>query len=91
MQYAHLPFAFRDAANPGFHEALGDTLGLAVNTPKHLQCSLGLDLNLKSLCESSPDPDRNVSKTDINYLYQMALDKVIPAFVNCKILSYIFT
>ena len=27
---------FRDSANPGFHEAVGDTLSLSVSTPQHL-------------------------------------------------------
>ena len=36
MQYKGLPWAFRGGANPGFHEALGDTLALSVSTPKHL-------------------------------------------------------
>ena len=37
QQYAHHPIMFRSGANPGFHEAIGDTLALAVSTPKHLQ------------------------------------------------------
>lgn len=44
MHYAHQPFPFRNGANPGFHEAIGDALGLAVETPKHLQCAVGLDM-----------------------------------------------
>ena len=36
QQYAHHPIIFRGGANPGFHEAIGDTLALAVSTPKHL-------------------------------------------------------
>ena len=27
---------FRDSANPGFHEAVGDTMSLSVSTPQHL-------------------------------------------------------
>jgi len=27
---------FRESANPGFHEAVGDTLSLSVSTPQHL-------------------------------------------------------
>lgn len=36
MQYKDLPVAFREGANPGFHEAIGDVLALSVSTPKHL-------------------------------------------------------
>lgn len=36
QQYAHHPIIFRSGANPGFHEAIGDTLALSVSTPKHL-------------------------------------------------------
>ena len=28
QQYAHQPVIFRSGANPGFHEAIGDTLAL---------------------------------------------------------------
>lgn len=28
QQYAHQPIIFRSGANPGFHEAIGDTLAL---------------------------------------------------------------
>ena len=40
-QYKDQPSSFRDGANPGFHEAIGDVLALSVATPKHLQ-SIGL-------------------------------------------------
>lgn len=36
MQYKDQPMAFREGANPGFHEAIGDVLTLSVSTPKHL-------------------------------------------------------
>ncbi|UYV61439.1 SETMAR, partial [Cordylochernes scorpioides] len=36
QQYADQPDAFREGANPGFHEAIGDVLALSVVTPKHL-------------------------------------------------------
>lgn len=36
MSYKHLPFHFKEGANPGFHEALGDLLTLSVMTPGHL-------------------------------------------------------
>lgn len=36
LQYKDHPIPFRTGANPGFHEAVGDTIGLAVATPTHL-------------------------------------------------------
>ncbi|CAG0918117.1 unnamed protein product [Notodromas monacha] len=64
QQYRNQPFIFRDGANPGFHEAIGDTLALSVATPKHLQ-TIGLLTNYQESLEA-----------DINYLLAMALDKI---------------
>lgn len=36
LQYMDQPISFRDGANPGFHEAVGDVIALSVSTPKHL-------------------------------------------------------
>lgn len=36
MQYKDLPITLRMGANPGFHEAIGDTIALSVTTPQHL-------------------------------------------------------
>jgi peptidyl-dipeptidase A len=36
LQYNKQPIPFRAGANPGFHEAIGDTIALSVATPKHL-------------------------------------------------------
>lgn len=63
--YRHLPKVFRDGANPGFHEAIGDAIGLSVSTPKHLQ-NLGL-------VQKSVDDVYH----DINYLFALAIDKVV--------------
>lgn len=41
LQYAHLPYVYREGANPGFHEAVGDVIALSVQAPKHLN-KLGL-------------------------------------------------
>lgn len=41
MLYANLPEVFRRGANSGFHEAVGDTIGLSVDTIQHL-AKLGL-------------------------------------------------
>ncbi|KAL6095238.1 ace [Pungitius sinensis] len=64
LQYKDQPVSFRDGANPGFHEAIGDVLALSVSTPKHLQ-SIGLLDKVESNHES-----------DINFLMSMALDKI---------------
>ena len=36
LLYWDLPYEFRTGANPGFHEAVGDTISLSVGTPQHL-------------------------------------------------------
>lgn len=41
LAYRDLPSAFREGANPGFHEAIGDTIALSVENPEHLK-SVGL-------------------------------------------------
>ncbi|XP_068242902.1 angiotensin-converting enzyme-like [Palaemon carinicauda] len=64
LQYKHLPKVFRDGANPGFHEAVGDVLALSVATPKHLK-KIGL------LEKIEEDPE-----AEINFLLNMALDKI---------------
>ncbi|KAM7381883.1 hypothetical protein PAMA_012642 [Pampus argenteus] len=64
LQYKDQPVSFRDGANPGFHEAIGDVLALSVATPKHLQ-TIGLLDKVESNAES-----------DINFLMSMALDKI---------------
>ncbi|XP_035263080.1 angiotensin-converting enzyme-like [Anguilla anguilla] len=64
LQYKDQHISFRDGANPGFHEAIGDVLALSVSTPKHLN-SIGLLDKVESNSES-----------DINYLISVALDKI---------------
>uniref|UniRef100_A0A8C6WKM3 Angiotensin-converting enzyme n=1 Tax=Neogobius melanostomus TaxID=47308 RepID=A0A8C6WKM3_9GOBI len=64
LQYKDQPVSFRDGANPGFHEAIGDVLALSVSTPKHLK-SIGL-----------LDKVENNHESDINFLMNMALDKI---------------
>ncbi|GLH07210.1 Angiotensin-converting enzyme [Gryllus bimaculatus] len=56
---------YRKGANPGFHEAIGDTIALSVSTPKHLK-EVGL------LGKDYPDTEED----NINALMAMALDKV---------------
>lgn len=36
MSYWDQPFIYRDGANPGFLEAVGDAISLSVSTPQHL-------------------------------------------------------
>jgi peptidyl-dipeptidase A len=60
--YNHQPPLFRDSANDGFHEAVGDTIALSV-TPEYL-VKLGL-------LSSAPDPTK-----DVGLLLQKALEKV---------------
>lgn len=69
QQYAHQPIIFRSGANPGFHEAIGDTIALAVNTPAHLA-----EVNL--LPGWTPSEGEESLKTDLNFLMMTALDKI---------------
>ncbi|XP_075436513.1 angiotensin-converting enzyme [Ascaphus truei] len=64
LQYKDQPISFREGANPGFHEAIGDVLALSVSTPKHLH-SIGL-----------LDAVQDNTESDINYLMSVALDKI---------------
>lgn len=65
LQYQNQPLVYRDGANPGFHEAVGDVLSLSVETPKHLE-KIGL---LKNYEQDDAG--------DINQLYQTALKKIV--------------
>src|ERR1700678_4577469 len=60
--YDKQPFLFRDSANDGFHEAIGDTIALSV-TPEYL-AKIGL-------LDKAPDASK-----DIGLLLARALDKV---------------
>ena len=60
--YREQPFLFRDSANDGFHEAVGDTIGLSV-TPEYL-VQVGL-------LDRAPDASR-----DLGLLLRAALEKV---------------
>ncbi|XP_046740506.1 angiotensin-converting enzyme-like [Diprion similis] len=64
IQYRDQPIVFREGANPGFHEAIGDTIALSVSSLPHA-CGLGLVDNV----DYQP-------MTDINYLYLIALQKI---------------
>ena len=60
--YSKQPPAFRDSANDGFHEAIGDTIALSV-TPEYL-VKIGL-------LDKAPDASK-----DIGLLLHRALDKI---------------
>ena len=60
--YSKLPMVFRDSANDGFHEAIGDTIALSV-TPEYL-VKIGL-------LDKTPDASK-----DIGLLLSRALEKV---------------
>jgi peptidyl-dipeptidase A len=60
--YNQQPALFRDSANDGFHEGIGDTVALSI-TPEYLR-EVGL-------LERVPDPSK-----DIGLLLRQALDKV---------------
>jgi peptidyl-dipeptidase A len=59
--YENQPFLFKNGANDGFHEAIGDTIALAI-TPEYL--------NKVGLLATIPQTD------DTAYLLRMALDRV---------------
>ena len=61
--YKGQPYIFKNGANDGFHEAIGDFVGLSALTPTYLQ-QIGL---LKDM----PGPEG-----DIPFLLKMALDKI---------------
>ncbi len=60
--YSEQPYMFRDSANDGFHEAIGDTIALSV-TPEYL-VKIGL-------LDKSPDTSK-----DIGLLLNKALEKI---------------
>lgn len=61
--YKDQPFLFKNGANDGFHEAIGDFAGLSALTPTYLQ-QIGL-------LEKAPGTEE-----DIPFLLKMALDKI---------------
>lgn len=71
LQYQHLPQVYRDGANPGFHEAVGDVLSLSVSTPKHLK-KIGLLTGFE-------DDEQN----KINQLYR-GVSKLLAVIVHCS-------
>ena len=69
QQYAHHPILFRDKANPGFHEAIGDTLALAVSTQNHLQkgnATKGFNQSKQNSVGLPGDNIQNTPEADMN-------------------------
>jgi peptidyl-dipeptidase A len=64
LQYQNQSNCFREGANPGFHEAIGDLMALSVSTPGHLK-KIGL---LKEIVDDN--------EATINYQMQIALEKL---------------
>lgn len=62
--YKDHPLIYRTGANPGFHEAVGDTIALSVSTPKHLE--------IVGLLDRYQDSEAD----NINSLFKMALERV---------------
>jgi peptidyl-dipeptidase A len=60
--YSHQPFLFKDSANDGFHEAIGDTIALSI-TPEYLK-QIGMI------------SDGSTTDGDIGLLMDKALDKI---------------
>ncbi len=61
--YKDQPFLFKNGANDGFHEAIGDFVGLSALTPTYL--------NQIGLLDKEPGAEE-----DIPFLLKMALDKI---------------
>merc|ERR1719410_1987482 len=66
MQYQNLSFLYRDGANPGFHEGVADITSLSAGSANYLQ-QLGL---------ISPDVDILEKETNINILFDNALERI---------------
>ncbi|XP_041461047.1 angiotensin-converting enzyme-like [Lytechinus variegatus] len=68
LQYRNQHALFRDGANPGFHEAVGDTVSLSVITPSYLN-RIGL---LQQSLSNHTD-----AESSINFLMKVALFKLV--------------
>ncbi|XP_071856351.1 angiotensin-converting enzyme-like [Bombus fervidus] len=65
LQYKNQPSIFKEGANPGFHEAVGDVISLSASTPSHLK-------TIKLLDDDSTDMEAN-----INHLFLKGLEKIV--------------
>ncbi|KAH1028894.1 angiotensin-converting enzyme [Dendroctonus ponderosae] len=64
LQYKEQPLKFREGANDGFHEAIGDLVALSVQSTKHLK-KIGL-------LPDTPEDPRQV----LNNLFNLGLSKI---------------
>lgn len=65
LQYNDQPAIFKEGANPGFHEAVGDVIALSASTPSHFK-KIGL------LQDDSTDRE-----AILNNLYLKSLEKIV--------------
>lgn len=65
LQYKDQPTVFKEGANPGFHEAVGDVISLSASTTSHLN-KIGL------LKDDSTDKEAL-----LNHLYAKSLEKIV--------------
>ncbi|KJE96339.1 zinc-dependent metallopeptidase [Capsaspora owczarzaki ATCC 30864] len=68
QSYAAQPPLFREAANDGFHEAVGDTIRLSVSSPRHLE--------FLQLATFEGLPEAELAQVQLNALMGVALDKL---------------
>ncbi|XP_050313068.1 angiotensin-converting enzyme-like [Anthonomus grandis grandis] len=66
LQYKDLPIKFKEGANDGFHEAIGDLIALSVESTKHLK-KIGLLPN---------EDDNGNMKHVLNRLFKLGLQKI---------------
>lgn len=68
LLYKDQPITLRTGANPGFHEAVGDTIALSVATPKHFK-AIGL-------IDDTEQDEEEAEHANINALMDMALERI---------------
>ncbi|XP_015119782.1 angiotensin-converting enzyme [Diachasma alloeum] len=66
LQYKNQPTVYKEGANPGFHEAVGDTIALSASTPEHFK-KIGL-------LEQDASTDKDAL---LNHLYITGLEKIV--------------
>mmetsp|Transcript_1664 Transcript_1664/g.6191 ORF Transcript_1664/g.6191 Transcript_1664/m.6191 type:complete len:458 (-) Transcript_1664:3448-4821(-) len=69
MTYRDLPAIFREGANDGFHEAIGDTINLSSFTDSYLE-------HLRLAPRNAEVDDQAKYEEGINYLMSVALEKI---------------
>ncbi|XP_072156019.1 angiotensin-converting enzyme isoform X2 [Bemisia tabaci] len=66
QQYRDQPHIYKNGANSGFHEAVGDVIALSVQTPKHLR-KIGL-----------MEPNTVIDpEAELNHLFHVGLEKIV--------------